>query len=262
MNDDRFLAGRGAVITGGGRGIGAAIATALAGAGASVVLTARSQDQLQATARAIEADGGRAIPLVCDVTAADSVESMAAAAVRELGQVDILINNAGIATSSPLHRQSLDEWERVFAVNVTGTFLCTKALVPAMGQRGWGRVINVASTAARMGARYIGAYAASKHAVLGFTRCMAAEFADRGVTVNALCPGYVDTPMTEQAVERIMSRAGMGRQEAMSAILATCPQRRLIDPREIAHAALALCHDGARGINGQAIGIDGGELLS
>ena len=106
------------------------------------------------------------------------------------------------------------------------------------------------------------AYAASKHAVLGFTRCVAAEFADRGVTANALCPGYVDTPMTQESVERIMSRTGMGRDEAMAAVLATSPQRRLIEPAEVAHAALALCHDGARGINGQAIGIDGGELLS
>jgi len=213
-------------------------------------------------AEAIRDAGGQAWSAACDVADEASVAALAEAAGEHLGRVDILINNAGIATSSPLHRQSLEEWNRVLAVNLTGTFLCTRAFVPGMVERGWGRVVNIASVAARTGARYISAYASSKHGVLGLTRCVAAEVARNGVTVNAVCPGYVNTPMTENAVERIMSRTGMGRQEALGAILATSPQNRLVEPEEVAHVVLMLCDEAGCGINGQAIGIDGGEVLA
>lgn len=261
MSTNGALAGRTAVITGGGRGIGPAVATALAKAGAAVLVAARSEDQIAAVAAKLRDEGLQAWSLHCDVADPDSVEALAQGANERLGKVDILVNNAGIASGAPLHRQSLQEWNRIMAVNATGTFLCTKAFAPAMARRGWGRVVNIASLAARTGARYISAYAASKHAQLGFTRCIAAEMADRGVTVNAVCPGYVDTDMTTRTIEQIMAKTGLSEQEALGSILATTPQRRLIEVEEVAHVALMLCSEAARGINGQAIGIDGGEFL-
>lgn len=261
MSSIEPLAGRGAVVTGASRGIGATVAATLAEAGAGIVLAARSEEQIGARASELRARGLQAWPVRCDVSDPGSVAELAAAATERLGSVDILVNNAGVASSAPLHGQSLEEWNRLFTVNATGTFLCTQAFATSMAEREWGRVINIASLAARAGARYIAAYAASKHAVLGFTRCIAAEMAPRGVTVNAVCPGYVDTDMTTATIERIIGKTGLSRDEALETILATTPQRRLIEPDEVAHAVLMLCQDGARGINGQAIGIDGGEFL-
>lgn len=262
MDGLNLLEGKGAVVTGGGRGIGAAIARHLARNGAGVVVAARTEEEINAVAVELRDDGLQAWPWICDVTDPEAVERMAEAAVERLGQVDILVNNAGVAISAPLHAQSLEGWNRMMAVNATGTFLVTRALAPPMAERGWGRVVNIASTAARTGNRYVSAYAASKHAVLGFTRCVAAELAEAGVTVNAVCPGYVDSDMTRQTVERIVAKTGMGRDEALASILRDCPQRRLIEPSEVAHAVLMLCHDSAGGITGQAVGIDGGKLLA
>ncbi len=255
------LAGRNAVITGGARGIGAAITRALAHAGANVLACGRTEAALAEIGASLQNIGVEVHTATCDVAAADSVEMMAALAGVHLGHVDILVNNAGTAHSAPLHHQTLEDWERLFAVNVTGTFLCTKAFAPAMAEQGWGRVINIASIAARAGLPYVSAYGATKHAVLGFTRCIAAEMANRGVTSNAICPGYVDTDMTTGTLDRIMSKTGMSRDEALASILQTTPQRRLIDPSEIASTAIMLCGEDARGINGQAIGIDGGEFF-
>ncbi len=256
------LAGKAAVVTGGGRGIGRAVARALAQAGARVAVAARTERQIDEVAARLRADGHQAWALQCDVTDPQSVAAMVRAAAEHLDHVDILINNAGIAFSAPIHRQTLEEWNDVFAVNVTGTMLCTKAFIQGMVERKWGRVINIASIAGLAGAKYIAAYAASKHAVIGLTRSVAAEVAPYGVTVNAVCPGYVDTEMAEQAVTRIMQKAELSRDQAMEAILDTSPQHRLIDPREVAHAVTSLCDDDAKGINGQAIVIDGGGLLA
>jgi NAD(P)-dependent dehydrogenase (short-subunit alcohol dehydrogenase family) len=256
------LAGRGAVVTGGGRGIGGAVARALAAAGARVVVAARTTAEIEAAAREIREVGGVAWAEPVDVTDPDSVAALAESARGRVGEVEILVHSAGIAHSAPLARQTLEDWDRIFAVNVTGTFLVTKAFLPAMFERGWGRVVAVASVAGLAGAKYIGAYAASKHAVIGFTRSVAAEAASRGVTVNAVCPGYVDTAMTERSVERIVATAGLSEDEAREAILATSPQRRLIEPGEVARAVTWLCEDAARGVNGQAIVIDGGGLLA
>ena len=255
------LVGRNAVITGGGRGIGAAVTRSLAEAGATVLACSRNEAAATELIAQLNVRGDRACSVACDVTDPQSVAAMAAYAADKLGHIDILVNNAGRAHSAPLHHQTLEEWNRLFAVNATGTFLCTQAFAPAMAKEGWGRVVNIASLAARKGMRYVSAYAATKHAVLGFTRCIAAEMAERGVTVNAICPGYVDTDMTTQTVERIISKTGLSREEALASILQTTPQRRLIDPDEIAFIATMLCGEGARGINGQAIGIDGGEFL-
>ena len=256
------LTGRTAVVTGASQGIGAAVAEGLARAGCAVLLTARNLANLTAVADSIRAAGGVAHPVACDVTDPDSVQALAHEAQARLGRADILVNNAGTAVSAALEKTTLPEWQRLFAVNVTGTFLCTQALIGPMAGRGWGRVVNIASVAGLAGAKYISAYAASKHAVIGFTRSVAAEYAARGVTVNAVCPGYVDTPLTTQSVERIMTRTGRSRSEALQAILATSAQARLIEPAEVAHAVLALCADEAKGINGQSLVIDGGGLLA
>jgi NAD(P)-dependent dehydrogenase (short-subunit alcohol dehydrogenase family) len=174
--------------------------------------------------------------------------------------VDILVNNAGVAHAAPLARTSVSDWERLMRVNATGTFLCTRTWLPGMAERGWGRVINIASTAGLAGDRYISAYAASKHAVVGFTRSVAAEVAARGVTVNAICPTYLDTAMTEGSVARIVETTGRSREEARAALAARSPQGRLITPEEVAAAVVYLCGEPARGITGATLTIDGGEL--
>lgn len=258
------LAGRVAVVTGGGRGIGEAIARALARAGAGVIVAARTETEIDALAAELSALEHHAWAVPCDVTDPASVARLAEEAKRLAGKggVSILVSNAGAAHSAPVARTKLEDWNRMLAVNATGTFLCLRAFLPGMVEAGWGRVVNVASVAGLSGARYIAAYAASKHAVIGLTRSAAADVADRGVTVNAVCPGYVDTPMTTESVERISDKTGMSAEEALESILARTPQRRLIRPEEVAHAVLSLCGEDARGINGQSIVIDGGELLS
>ena len=200
------LTNRGAVVTGGGRGIGAAVAGALAEAGARVVVSARSQDEIDRVAGELRRAGRQAWAVSCDVTDPERVRHLAAAARERLGRVEILVNNAGIASSAPLKAITLEEWNRLLAVNATGTFLCTQAFVPAMIEAGWGRVVNIASIAGKAGHAYIAAYCASKHAVIGFTRAVAVEVARKGITVNAICPGYVNTPMTDQSVANISAK--------------------------------------------------------
>ena len=257
-----ILAGKKAVVTGAGKGIGAAVARSLAAAGAEVLVAARTRSDVERVAAGLVADGYAAWAESCDVTDPAQIEALSKAALEHLGQVDVLVNNAGIAHSAPLKAISLDTWNRIFAVNVTGTFLCTQAFVPGMVERGWGRVVNVASIAGRAGAAYIAAYSASKHAVLGFTRSVAAEVAASGVTVNAVCPGYVDTDMTKDSVERIVEKTGRAAEQVTEAIRRTSPQNRLLDPEEVAFLVLSLCDPRAKGINGQAIVQDGGSLLA
>ena len=256
------LSGRGAVITGGGRGIGAAVAEALVGEGASVVVSARSADQIEAVAERLEAAGGRAWAIPCDVSDPAQVERLASAATERLGSVDILVNNAGIARSAPIKALTLEEWNTILAINATGTFLCTQAFLGPMVERGWGRVVNVASIAGKMGAAYIAAYSASKHAVIGFTRSAAAEVATTGVTVNAICPGYVDTPMTEASIARIRERTGRDADEALAILERQSPQGRIYLPEEVAYLVVTLCADLAGGVNGQAVVLDGGSVQS
>jgi NAD(P)-dependent dehydrogenase (short-subunit alcohol dehydrogenase family) len=250
------LAGRGAVVTGGGRGIGAAIAGALAKAGAAVVVAARTLEETERVARALEQQGGRAWAVACDVADEASVGRLGEAARRHLGTVDILVNNAGVSSSSPLHRLTLADWESTMAVNATGTFLCTREFLPGMVERGWGRVVNVASVAGLEGGRYVAHYSAAKHAVVGFTRSVALELAGSGVTINAVCPGYVDTPMTEATLDNVQSRTGLPRDQALAAVLSTAGQDRLVTSEEVAEAVLALCREGASATNGQAVVLD------
>jgi NAD(P)-dependent dehydrogenase (short-subunit alcohol dehydrogenase family) len=246
-----------AVITGGGRGIGAAVARSLAREGAAIVVAARSTDRIERLAKEIVKAGGKAWAISCDVTDAASVHNLAQAAGRRAGAVDILVNNAGAAHSAPLAKTTLDDWNRVLAVNATGTFLCTQAFLPAMLLRKQGSVVNVASVAGLAGARYIAAYAAAKHAVMGLMRSVAAELEGTGVTCNAVCPGFVDTEMTKESVARVVAKTGKKPEEALSAMLASAGQERLIGVDEVAAAVLALCDPKGARPNGTAVTITG-----
>ncbi len=256
------LSGKKAVVTGAGRGIGAAIARLLAASGADLVVASRTAAAAEAVARELRARDAQAWALVCDVADPVAVDALRKDALDVLGHVDILVNNAGMAHSAPVARIDVEDWQRVMAVNATGTFLCTKAFLPGMIERGWGRVVNVASTAALQGGRYIAAYAASKHAVLGFTRCAAAEVAHRGVTVNAVCPGYVDTDMTFATIRNIVERSGRTEEQVRDFVTSRNPQGRLIRPDEVAWTVRALCEEEAAAINGQTVVMDGGGLLA
>jgi NAD(P)-dependent dehydrogenase (short-subunit alcohol dehydrogenase family) len=254
------LSGRTALVTGGGRGAGAVIASALAAAGASVVLAARTQSEIDVVAKQLSSDGARVWAFDCDVSDPVSVEALARSTATTAGRIDILVNNAGIGFAAPLGKTSLENWQRIMGVNATGTFLCTRTWLPGMVEGGWGRIINVASVAGLTGDRYISAYAASKHAVLGFTRALAAEVASHGVTVNAVCPAFLDTEMTHATLDRIVASTGRDRGSALDAIVAKSPQKRLITPEEVAAAVVFLCGEHARGITGESLVIDGGEL--
>ena len=252
-----------ALITGGGRGIGRAVAFAFAHAGAHVALLARTQSEIAQVAEEIHQMHGVVTTFrACDVADAGDVARAFAAVIETFSNgVDILVNNAGIAESAPFVKTDDELWQRHLAINLSGTFYCTRAALPAMLARGWGRVINIASIAGKTGAPYIAAYAASKHGVLGLTRSLALEVATKGVTVNAICPGYVDTDMTTRALERIEATTGRSAADALAAIKRMSPQQRLVTPEEVAAVALLLASDEGRGINGQAINVDGGTVL-
>jgi NAD(P)-dependent dehydrogenase (short-subunit alcohol dehydrogenase family) len=253
--DDRPLAGRHAVITGASRGIGAATAEALAGLGAQVTLMARNEGALDEVSKSIP--GSKAI--VCDVTEPASV-SRAFAEAREHGPIAILVNNAGIAASATFLRTDDALLERIFAVNVFSAFRCARAALPDMLAGGWGRIVNVASVAGLKGYRYISAYTASKHALVGMTRALASEVADRNITVNAVCPSYVDTEMTRRTIANIVAKTGRSEADALAELVRGNPQARLIAPEEVAHAIAWLCAPGTESITGQAIPIAGGEI--
>jgi NAD(P)-dependent dehydrogenase (short-subunit alcohol dehydrogenase family) len=254
------LSGRIALVTGGGRGIGRAAALALASAGADVAVAARSADELAGTVAAIRAAGRRGDAIVCDVTERPQVEAMIARVKGVLGEPLILVNNAGIAGSAKLTDTTDEMWDRMLRVNATGAFYCTRAVLPMMLQANWGRIVNVASTAARSGGPYIAAYAASKHALLGLTRAVAAEVATQGITVNAVCPGYVDTAMTDASTANISAKTGRSEQDARKILEGFSPQGRLMTTGEVVALITFLCSQTARGITGQGIVLDGGAL--
>ena len=252
------LAGRGAVVTGGGRGIGASVARALAVEGAAVVVTARTRDEIEAVAAGLCAQGWTAHAVVCDVTDPESVAAMAARAGELLGTVDILVNNAGVARSAPFLKVTLEQWESVQRVNVTGPLLVTQAFLPAMLERRWGRIVNVASVASYIGGRYITAYAASKHALLGMARCLAEELGGTGVTVNTVCPSYVDTPMTDENIGRIAEKTGKDAAAIREGLELMQPGGRLIAPEEVAHAVMTFMPEAAASLQGGELVVRGG----
>lgn len=254
------LSGYNALVTGGGRGIGAATAIALAEAGARVSVAARNEAQVVEVAAQLRERHLEAFAFRCDVTDAHEVRDLWLSAKEAMGRVDILVNCAGTATSNPLGKITLPEWDHIMAVNATGTFLATQAVWDDMVQRRWGRVVNVASIAGLEGDKYIAAYTAAKHAVIGFTKAVAAEAKGTGVTVNAVCPGYVDTPLTDETIARIMHLTGKSWQEALTAILEKSGQSRLIRAREVAEPILAFCAEDAKGRNGEILVIDGADI--
>jgi NAD(P)-dependent dehydrogenase (short-subunit alcohol dehydrogenase family) len=249
------LASRVALVTGGGRGIGAAIARRLAADGARVIVTGRSAGEIDAVAREL---GG--VALRADLTDRASTDALIEA-VRGVGRVDILVNNAGIAESAPLAKVSDEAWDRIMETNATAPFRLCRALIPAMVAAGWGRVINLASNAGVSGYGYSAAYCASKHALVGFTRAMAVDLAKTGVTINAVCPGWVDTNMVTEATDRIAAKTGRSSGEAREALAKMSPQGRILPPEEVAHVVAMLASELSRGIHGQAIVIDGGQVL-
>ena len=252
------LSGQHALVTGASRGIGAVVAAALAAEGAHVSLLAREAQSLARLAGQLGND--RALPVAADVTDGASVRGAFAAARARFGPVHILINNAGQAASAKFTDTDEALWQRIMAVNLTGTYLCAHAAVTDMLELKYGRIVNIASIAGLRGAAYISAYVASKHAVIGLTRALALEYATRNITVNAVCPGYVDTDIVRQAVATIRHKTGRSESEALAALVATNPQQRLITPEEVANAVLWLCRPGSQSITGQSLIISGGEV--
>ncbi len=249
------LKGQHAVVIGGSRGIGRAVSAALIAHGARVTLIGRTPDRAYATAEEL---GARAV--IADVRLPQAVER-AFAEARQHGGIDILVNNAGNAESAPFHRTGPDLWERMISANLTSTYLCTRAVVPGMVEQGYGRIVNIASTAGLTGYAYVTAYCAAKHGVLGLTRALARELATKGVTVNTVCPGYTDTDMVAEAVGNIVQKTGRSEEQARAELVRNNPQGRLVKPEEVAHSVVWLCLPGSDAITGQAIAIAGGEIL-
>lgn len=252
------LRGRHAVVTGGGRGIGATIARALVEQGAAVTLMGRN-------AATLEDEAARLRPLgkvhcqAVDIADAESTTAAFAAAAQALGPVTLLVNNAGQAVSAPIGKTDLALWNRMLSVNLTGSYLAIHAVLPGMLEQGWGRIVNIASTAALKGYPYVAAYCAAKHGVLGLTRALALELAKKPVTVNAVCPGYTETDIVRDSIANIRAKTGRSEAEALAELVKHNPQGRLVQPAEVANAVLWLCLPGSESITGQAISVAGGE---
>jgi NAD(P)-dependent dehydrogenase (short-subunit alcohol dehydrogenase family) len=259
----RALAGRHAVVTGGGKGIGAAIASALAIEGANVTLMGRTAATVDEHAgRLRDAHGVRAHGVAIDVTDPPAVREAFAAAAGQFGPVEILVNNAGQAVAGPVQEIALDAWEQILRVNLTGPMLCIQQVLPAMIAARSGRIVNIASTAGLKGYARVATYCASKHGLVGLTRAVAAETARDGVTVNAVCPGYVaDTDIVRAAVENVSRTTGRSPEDALAVLARFSPRGDLITPQEVAATVVWLCSPAASAITGQAVAVAAGELM-
>ena len=258
------LKGKHALVTGGARGIGAACAKALLLRGARVTLAGRDARALRAAVEAMQGLApatGMVGMQVIDVTGEESVHAGFDAAAERFGGIDILVNNAGQAAPAPFGKTDAALWQRMLDVNLTGTFHCTQAALPGMLEAKWGRVVNVASTAGLVGYRYVAAYVAAKHGVIGLTRALALEVATKGVTVNAVCPGYTETDIVRDAVANIVAKTGRSEQEARAELAAGNPQKRLVQCEEVANAVAWLCLPESAAMNGQSIAVAGGEVM-
>ena len=251
-----------AVVTGASRGIGRSIALALAESGVDIAVTARTLGGLEELAEEVRRMGRQAHAVACDVTVQEQVRRMADSVYGVFPRVDILVNNAGASGSSKFITHDDELWHRMIAMNLTSVYYVTKAFAPAMVRERSGRIIMMASIAARVGARYIAAYTASKHGLLGLTRALAVELGPANITVNAICPGYVDTPMTSETIASMVRLTGMTEADARGALEKMSPQQRLVSPEEVARVALFLAAESSGGINGQAINVDGGSVMS
>ena len=261
MSEFRYLAGKHAVVTGGGRGIGAAVAEELARLGAELSLLGRDAARLEAHADELRARHGvRAEAFACDVADEASVREAFARVRDALGEAHVLVNNAGQAAAASLVDTTREVWDRMLAVNLTGTYLCTREVLPAMTEARWGRIVNVASTAGLRGYPKTAAYTAAKHGVVGLTRALALETAKLGITVNAVCPAYTDTDMARAAVDNLVRGLGKSEDEARQMITRVIPRGSLIRPEEVASAVGWLCSPAASGVTGQALAVAGGEV--
>jgi NAD(P)-dependent dehydrogenase (short-subunit alcohol dehydrogenase family) len=252
------MKGRHAVITGAARGIGAAIAHMLAREGATLTLLGRSRDALATVAETLPGTHGIA---VADVADARQVAQAFEQAREARGLVAILVNNAGAAESAPFTKTSAELWQRMLDVNLTGPFACTQAALPDMLAAKWGRVVNVASTAGLVGYAYVSAYVAAKHGVVGLTRALALEVAKKGVTVNAVCPGYTETDILRESIANVVAKTGRSEADARAEFARSNPQGRIVQPEEVADAVRWLCGDAASAVTGQAISVSGGETM-
>ncbi len=254
---------RHALITGAGTGIGRAIALALAGAGHAVSLAGRRAEPLEAVAGEIRKAGGETLCLAgFDVTDEAAIGHGFEHAVERFGDLAVLVNCAGEAPSALFEKTGIDVWNRAIGINLTGCWLVTQAALPSLKRTGIGRIVNIASTAGLAGYPYVTAYCAAKHGVIGLTRALALELATTGITVNAVCPGYTDTPLIDAAVETIIEKTGRNAGEARARLARSNPQGRLVTPDEVANAVLWLASDGASSVTGQAIVVAGGEVMA
>lgn len=257
------LTNRVAIVTGAGSGIGRAIAIALAEAGAPVLAVDLSRDQAKQTVERIEEGGGRGVAWETDISDPAAVQAMVDQAVERFGGLAILVNNAGLQHVATIEEFPLERWNRLLSVMLTGPFLATRAVLPHMREAGWGRILNISSIHGKYASPFKVAYVSAKHGVIGLTRSTAVETAEAGITCNAICPGFVDTPLVRNQVPDLMRKFGLQTEEAAleEAIYSKTPQRRLLDPAEIGALAVYLASDAAKGITGQAINLDGGMVM-
>lgn len=258
MDEDHSLQGQVALVTGGGVGIGRAIAQALVGQQARVAICGRRVEELERTAGDFTQAGGEVLSLQCDVTQRVDVENTIKTVIKKFGRLDILVNNAGASGRTSIHDPDDSKWQNILQVNLTGSYLCSKFAVPHMLTHHHGRIVNISSVLGRFGVAGYLAYCTAKHGILGFTKALALEVASQGVTVNAICPTWVDTAMARQGIEETAVSLGVSPEKFREIAISTIPIKRMAEADEVASVVLYLCSHAARAITGQALNVCGG----